>query len=173
MSLMRHISVARIAVVAITLGSACSGAPDEHRTFVNRNAERELICEIRNQCRYITSALTFRDADGDVATGRASEVSFHGILLDAEAECGGVGKAWLAEGFRLENFELIEPFQLVLTDGSSLQLMPEAAIVIDNRNACYDEVGRWEGVAGSLRGRSGTYRWIDDTLQTELTLSGR
>ena len=48
--------------------------------------------------------------------------------------------------------------------------MPEVAISIDN--ACYDEVGRCEGVAGSLRGRSGTYRWINDTLQTELTLNG-
>jgi hypothetical protein len=170
MSHMRSISVVRIAVVAITLGSACSGAPDEHRTFVNRNADRELICERGNRCRYITSALTFRDADGDVATGRASEVSFHGIPLDAEAECGGVAKAWLADSFRLENFELIEPLQLVLTDGSSLQLMPEAAIAI--RNQCHDEVGRWEGVAGSLRGRSGTYRRIENTLQTELTLSG-
>ena len=49
MPLMRHISVAKIAVVAITLGAACSGAPDEHRTFVNRSAERELICENGNQ----------------------------------------------------------------------------------------------------------------------------
>ena len=172
MSHMRSISVARIALVVITLGSACSGAPDEDRTFVNRSStEKELACaDDRTLCRFTTSALTFRDVDGEVATGGASEGSFEPeFQLPFDAECGGVIKAWPGEPVRWNNFEMIEPLQIILADGSSLQLVPEVAISIEG--ACYDERGRWEGV-GSLHGRSGTYRWLNDTLQIELNLSG-
>lgn len=162
MSLTRNSSVARIALVLITLGSACSGASDEHRTFVNRDAGNrgDLVCdEEQTRCRFTSPALTFHDVDGEVAKGGASEGSFGPFapnFLDAEAECGGV----VERASRMDSFEMIEPLQLVLADGSSLQLVPEMSTEISAIGTrCYDEAGRWEGVAGSLRGRSGTYRW--------------
>jgi hypothetical protein len=59
------------------------------------------------------------------------------------------------------------------TDGSALELVPKAglwATTPRTTDRCFELWGTWRGVSGNLRGHTGTYTMVDDSIQTLLEL---
>jgi hypothetical protein len=65
--------------------------------------------------------------------------------------------------------------RLDFEDGSAARLNLEQGLVVDDQSIagdqCWEETGSWEGTAGDLVGRSGTYTHVYDSLQMTLTLT--
>ena len=64
------------------------------------------------------------------------------------------------------------PGEVTFDDGGGLTLMPTSSLlVMDGYDVlCFEMTGHWQGTAGTLLDRSGTYRLVNDTVQTVLHL---
>lgn len=115
-------------------------------------------------------SITMRDQQGaQVTVSELRTKNFLGPLLREPTECGGITFARPPSGSHQNRIETEDGALLRFEKGGSIRLVPEAGTFIPN--ACYDETGRWDGIDGPYANRTGTYRWIDDTLQNELTLT--
>lgn len=168
--------VGRRMLLAAALACSCAAeGPAETRLVSRVWPDVFVTCENDNNglvCRLEGSGDTFRVADGRTATVEPYDVEWVMELLGrGEVECAGEQiQTFPHNGNRLLD---AGPDQrrraLVFDDGSAVELLIESWVhIID---ICTESVGRWEGLAGTFEGRSGTYRWTDDLVQVELVLT--
>jgi hypothetical protein len=128
--------------------------------------------ETGGSCDLAVEPLTMRDETGGLALLGVLNVHFDVRRVpDPPFECGGRTFTAVLSGSYRYRFET-DGQLLTFDDGGVVRLIPESAIEVTGEvtGECFDEVGRWEGIDGSYAGRTGTYRWVYDTIQTELKL---
>ena len=161
-------------LLGASLAGSCSAQGPDEVVLVSREwADLEWTCwnGFDFMCRIEFPGQTFRDADGRVATVGPTDMVWRLEVSGSEAECGGDMIRDQTSFFRFAPSGPDEtPRQsLVFDDGSAVQLFVKSTTVVWDK--CSESVGRWEGVAGTFEGRTGTYRWTDDGLQIELVLT--
>ena len=121
-------------------------------------------------CEADLADVTLRNLNGltAVASGFGPISSRTLQFADTDTPCTDPGGD---EAFASGIVRASEPSVITLTfdDGAVAALTPELGTFV--MSTCYAETGQWAGSAGSLAGRSGTYRWIEGPLQIELVLT--
>lgn len=123
-------------------------------------------------CEAKLADVTLRDSMGRtaVATGFAVISSRTLSFLAAESQCGD-----LATEFKPDvtagalTADEVQVVTLSFDDGARAELTRDSSSFVDLE--CYEESGRWTGKAGTLDGRTGSYRWVENELQIEVALS--
>ena len=168
-------SVASLVVVAGLLASCAA----------DRNAETVLVTRVDwpfeatyigdDTWRVSPEELTLRDADGELAVIEPFVKDEHlesRMLLETEQPCDQVYPGQTQAGFvSYPETSGEQSYSVRFADGGRVTLFPESAISLFLAGGCFDEIGRWEGVAGSFNSRSGSYRFVQGDLQTELVLT--
>jgi hypothetical protein len=157
-------------LAAVFCGSCSPEGPNETRLVSRVFQDADFTCDDQAVCRFEFPGETFRVADGRTATTEPSDVEWVlERLARGEVECGDE-LIQTDAGWRLLD---AKPDQrrdaLVFDDGSAVDLFLESWVVIID--TCSESVGRWEGVAGTFEGRSGTYRWTRNLVQVEIVLT--
>jgi hypothetical protein len=130
----------------------------------------ELHAETTTECVATPLERQWVDADGRPATSPTATgpVYFSSYLRDPVV-CNGhpltMDESWFkwsADGGDIVRFD----------DGDAVTLYDERAIAIVHLDyvICSEATGTWRGTAGSLLGRTGTYRMVYDSIQTVLHL---
>ncbi len=167
-------SIASLVVVAGLLASCAA----------DRNAETVLVTRVDwpfeainigdDTWRVSAEELTLRDADGNIAViepfVKDERVEFQ-LLLETEQPCDQAHSGRTQAMFvSYPETSGEQSYSVRFADGGVATLFPESAISLD-AGGCFDEIGRWEGVAGSFNNRSGSYRFVQGEVQTELVLT--
>lgn len=123
-------------------------------------------------CQVELGDVTLRDSQGRtaVATGFTPISTANMVYRETTTPCGTPGGR-ANEPFGTGAIELVgdHAVQLIFDEGSAAELRPQTADFV--RATCYAEAGSWIGTAGEYAGHSGTYRWLETTLQIELHLT--
>ena len=180
MPVIRTVHVAKLVSATSMLVLLAGGcvAPDQDGpiVLVTRQvpAPDNVQCdEVRPVCDSAGFVITYRTGSHEAAARYygATEWTYTNQAV-LTASCGGTefGRSNLAT-FQTDNTASRLAFEggdeAVLTAGSIVQVVPFS----DTSFTCDEERGSWEGTAGGLQGRSGSYLVVDNGLQTVLTLT--
>lgn len=169
-----------LALVLVLAGCSSNGASQPALVLVSRQFPfpAENLCEGQpnrgERCRFIFDDVELRSENGVEARLARSEVVLAMSGGDSISEsCGGqeFNRAFVQRGVLPEG-ESAPSRTLEMDDGRSALLFLDAFKGLTRIEGvlCAEWVGRWEGTAGSLAGRSGTYSSVDNRIQTTLTL---
>lgn len=178
-------------VAAVNAITACGGDGKFELAFRARDSDRRVP---QGQCvmgapDYFDEALQWRifecvsttterewvAADGRRAvTPPATEVMFLPNNQYGEIPCGGrtVPLSWW-NGSRAELPPMEVTFELVIDDGNTLTLDEDSILwAVDSAGTskCVEASGSWRGTDGDLRGRTGRFTIVDDSIQSVLRL---
>ena len=164
-----------VVVASLSLLASCGGDGKLELTLISRMepTSSDLSCvderpEIYEQCLEV-GPQQFVAVDGRRATVPArSTVRSWESRESAEVVCAGTDFGYKSRATSDSPQELVLEFD----DGSTLTMREESAMVVPASFVflCFEARGRWQGTAGDMSGRTGTFEWFYDTIQTTLHL---
>ncbi|MCP3938540.1 MAG: hypothetical protein GY708_24600 [Actinomycetia bacterium] len=130
--------------------------------------------EAFGRCTISLGATDYRTADGTRATGPATSFNtLQTYARESSVMCGG--QQFNSAGvLRPTPDSPINNSEIRFDDGSALSLLQEDFVGIEpntTRPGCFEATGSWEGTEGALLGRSGSYDYVENSLQSVLTLA--
>ena len=157
---------------ASVIGSCSAGGHDEI-VLVSRQRAADNRCSnsVGELCWIEAPGQTFHTSDGKLAKVAAIDTAWRvESVSEGQVQCGDEMVPRRTHIFRGEPTSVEASRQwLTFDDGSRVQMVAESLTIVVEK--CSETVGRWEGLDGTLEGRTGTYRWIDDSLQNKLVLT--
>ena len=176
-----HLASLVFATVTLVLLAASCGPPDREGpiVLVTRQVQEpdDFECDeatiMRSVCHAPAFTVVYR-TDGHQSVGRHYGAIQWTVTNQAvlSVSCGGTefGRANMARieaDDKTSRLEFDGGDEARLIAASSIQVVPFS----DTSLTCLEEQGSWEGTAGRLQGRSGSYLRVENDLQTVLTLT--